>query len=110
VNVRVRLRARPEKSGVGGAGQRKLNPQAAEPKKDRKKEPGPEKQKHRAVPNFNENPLLEKTAKLHPKQQQVPAREPGKGHARTGNQKDAKRILRLRKVAGSSNKAVRSSA
>jgi hypothetical protein len=92
------LRAhRPEKSGVGEPDPRRQNPRAAEPEKSGAEEPDQRKQNLRAaVLNFSENLLLGQPGNLHLKQQ-IPVKEPRKGHKRgvTGNQKGA-RLTHLR--------------
>jgi hypothetical protein len=92
VNVRVPLRVRQlEKSAVREPDQVKQSPRAAELEKSEAREPDRRKQNHRAaVLNFRENPLGQR-GNLHLKQQ-VPVKEPQKGHLRvpTGNRKGAK--------------------
>jgi hypothetical protein len=110
-NVRVRARHRLEKSAVGEAGQAKQNHRAADLKSSGAQETDQRKLNLRGVAlNFREN-LPRKIGNLNPKRL-VPVKRPKKEHKRvlTGNKKGAKRILRLPKVAGNSNKAVRSSA
>jgi len=85
---------RRETSGAQETDKEKQNLRATEPEKIAALEPDQRKQNLRvAVLNFRENPLLEQPGNLHLKQQ-IPVKEPRKGHKRglTGNQRGAKLI------------------
>jgi hypothetical protein len=112
--VAVRRRAlQLEKSAAGEAGQRKLNLQVPALEKSVALEKSaalePDQKKHlRAAALKSKESPLGKTGKLHPKQQQVPVKELGKGHKRglIESQKGPRRRHRQKDLKSKNNKSI----